>query len=496
MMLVSEFSLSSQNPWWLNPAEIKNDIHITASESSKLTWDPRIIHTYNLSKDAVYTLRGPRQVGKTTAVKLMIKKLLENGVPPRQIFYWVCDLIESPKSLVKLLEDYITTTRNITDERLYIFLDEISAVKEWQRGIKYLYDTGKLVNTTILMTGSHSIDIRRAVERLPGRRGQDEEEVMDKILLPMKFSEYVELRDPLLRQIIIDLRLYRREIRDRVIGELASGQIPHEIQELSLYLDKIESLFNEYLITGGLISSINHYVTGYAIPDFLYQRYVEVTLGDIRQWNRNESYLIALLKRVEEVLATPISWNSLKKGTDISHTNTVADYIDVLESSFILSTLYKLDTAKSEPIFDEEKKIYFRDPFIFHSLRAWVRQQPPFKTSLSYLAGVGKSLLVESVVADHLIRLAFIMKQGTVFEPRLNVFYWKTKKHEVDFVVKLRASYLPIDIKYQNTISPSDFNGLHSFPNSGEHGILATKNQLTVHRGTVAVPISLLLTTI
>jgi len=42
----------------------------------------------DLSTFHIYTLRGPRQVGKTTLLKLMIKRLLDNPeIEKEQVFY-------------------------------------------------------------------------------------------------------------------------------------------------------------------------------------------------------------------------------------------------------------------------------------------------------------------------------------------------------------------------------------------------------------------------
>jgi len=433
---MSTLSLSRQNPWWLDPSSLNNDDNLLQYYSSKLRWDPRIVHTFDFETDVIYTLRGPRQVGKTTSLKLIIKDLIGKGVPPRNIFYWTCDLIDNPKTLVELVESYIQNS-SLTEGRLYIFLDEISAVKDWQRGMKYLYDTGVLKNVSLLMTGSHSIDIKASAERLPGRRG--------------------------------------------ITGDVLDN-----------------SLFRDYLITGGLISPINDYVKDGVIDEYQYMRYMNVTMGDIAQWKKRQSYLVALLSRIEDVLTSRISWNSLKKGTDISHTNTVADYVDILESSFILTTLYGYDANTKKPRYESEKKIYFRDPFIFHSLRAWVRQLPPFEASIRYTESDKVPKLVESVLADHLLRLSFNLNPSNLFEPSRNLLYWSTKKHEVDFVLHTPKYNVPIELKYQNTINRSDYSPLFAFPENGvaSKGVLATKDRLETHRGVAAIPVPILLTLI
>ena len=93
---MADFSLATQNQWWIDPNKIQEDDQIQRAEKSSVRWNPRILYTFNLEQDAVYTLRGPRQVGKTTAIKLTIKKILETGINPRRIFYWTCDLLSNP----------------------------------------------------------------------------------------------------------------------------------------------------------------------------------------------------------------------------------------------------------------------------------------------------------------------------------------------------------------------------------------------------------------
>ena len=152
---------------------------------------------YDFADDrtVVYTLRGPRQVGKTTLAKLQIKKFLDGGVHPLCILYCVMDMTQDPRDVVNVIETYMEQiARRAPEGRRYLFLDEISSVPDWQKGIKWLVDTGNLRGCTVLATGSHSIDLRNAAERLPGRKG-DINGTHDKILMPMKFSEYASVLD-------------------------------------------------------------------------------------------------------------------------------------------------------------------------------------------------------------------------------------------------------------------------------------------------------------
>jgi predicted AAA+ superfamily ATPase len=490
---MTDFSLATQNQWWIDPKKIQEDEQIQRAERSSVRWNPRILYTFNLEQDAVYTLRGPRQVGKTTAIKLIIKKILETGINPRRIFYWTCDLLSNPNELAKLIDTYIKQTNRITDERLYIFLDEVSSIKDWQKGVKYLYDTGALRNCTLVLTGSHSLDLRRAAERLPGRRGVASGP-LDKILLPMKYCEYVEALDPGLRKIIIEKDLFHKEHRKEILESLIHGEIPPEIEELNLYSTQLEQLLDNYLITGGIIRSINEYYTKGLIDPNLYQAYLSAVIGDIIRWGKKEVYLAALIRRINDALTSRVSWTALKKDTDISHTDTVADYIDTLESSYTIQVLYNLDSGSGEPQLEKDKKIYFKDPFIYHSLISWVHQEAPYPLSMKSVTGENKAKMIESVVCDHLTRLAYNLNPTTSFEPRRSVFYWASKTRESDFVIKYNDTLLPFEVKYQNSVSGSDYSNLFALSTpEGQNGILVTKHTLDKHRGAIALPVYLFL---
>ena len=490
-------NLSAQNPWWTREDAIQSDRYIVQFEQSLIKWNPRIKYFFDMNSDSVYTLRGPRQVGKTTLLKLMIRDLIEGGIAPRRIFYWICDLVEGPKALAEVLEYYLNFSRSFENERRYIFLDEISAVKDWQRGLKYLYDTSKLEKTTVIMTGSHSLDIRKAAERLPGRRGTGRGP-LDKVLMPMKFAEYIETRDQGLGDRLSSLDLMRLETRKRIIEDVAKGDIPQVLEELMLYSDSLSKHLDDYLLTGGIPRAIDDYQRLGNIKQETYSTYVQVTIGDMLRWEKRETYLAQLLRRVIDTLVSQVSWRSLQKDTDIGHISTVSEYIDALKSSFVLCPIYVIDRNKRAPLYGKEKKIHFHDPFIFHALRGWVNQAPPYQEALDYLSDEGKSKLIESIVCDHLIRLAFNLHPTDDFEPTSNVMYWKSKKDEVDFILKFKEAYLALEVKYSSSFSRRDINGVYSFTRSSPEykGIIVTKDLLSNEKDVIALPAFILLTII
>lgn len=483
--------LIRQNRWWTDKDLIQEDKDLRKRSASKVDWSPRLHFFFKFNEDAIYTLRGPRQVGKTTLVKIMIKELLETGIEARRIFYWTCDLVSGPKELASILESYIEWARTSTNDRLFIFLDEISSVKNWQKGIKYLVDTGSLQNVTLILTGSHSLDIRKASERLPGRRGTVDE-VLDKILSPMKFSEYIDVRNKKLQNVIQSLGVLSRRGRKHALFQLANGTVPEEIKELNLYSNELSRLFEDYLITGGIAPAINSYVSKGSIDSSIYGTYTSVMLGDAMRWGKKEVYMAQVLRRIIESLSSKVSWKSLCKQTDLGSHHTVAEYVDVLESSFVVSCIYRLDKSKGVPFFAKEKKIHFQDPFIFHALRGWSFSLPSYESSLEFLSDMeDRAKLVESVMCNHLIRLAFNLMPSSDYEYVNKVTYWKSKQfREIDFTVRLGNRFLPIEVKCKSEFKRSDLLGLYSFMKGGSsyHGIVVTKDLLKTSGKIVFIP--------
>ena len=492
-----------QNPWWRRREAITQDKHLIKLKESSIKWEPRIKHTFNLNADIVYTLRGPRQVGKTTLLKLIIEELLiKYKVDPRSVLYFTCDLINYPEELVDILQYYNESIRPKREARAYIFLDEISSVKEWQKAIKYLSDTNKLVNTTIILTGSHTIDIKRAYERLPGRRGSLSHlnDTPDKIILPMRFVEYVETINKDLREVILRLDMLRVEHRKELVQEICSGTIPDEINDLSLYEKDIKPLFESYLITGGVPLAIDEYIRKGRISEDVYKIYVDSVVGDIVRWDKREIYLRQILRRIFETIGNAIGWNTLKENTDISSHNTIADYVDILKDSFVLYYVRFYDITRRKPLYQKNKKIHFYDPFFYHALKAWVYGKDPFEESMNSLKDTQVTgMLTEGIVGSHLIRLAFsIAKQKKLFDYEQALFYWKSKRgREVDFIIDISGLILPVEVKYQSKITKSDRYSIIDFHKSSgtDKGIILSKDMMELegNNNIITLPVWLFL---
>lgn len=495
--------LIEQNPWWVDPKRIDEDPQIKEFDNSPVRWVPRIKRYFHLDRDVIYTLRGPRQVGKTTLLKIIIRDLLKE-VSPFRILYFTVDMLSDNKELVDLITTYQEYLDGMgVDGRRYILLDEISSVEQWVKAIKYLADTGRLKNSTLILTGSHSLDIKEASERLPGRRGEGDGPV-NKIMMPMKFSEYVETLRPDIRRGVELLRLSNEE-KNELILKLLEGEVEGRLLSALPYMGELRGLFERYLLTGGVIRPIVDLSRSEAageprIRNEVYEIYVRTVIGDLAEWGFRESVGKRILKAVIRTMATPVSHHAIAKETEIGSHNTVMRYLEGFESSFLLNLFYIYQMDRSMPNYRKAKKIYFSDPFIFHAIRGWAYGYGNYFSSSRevMMDEEWRGRLVEMVAGGHLIRLLYRIRPSDVFTHHENIFYWRGKRgggreSEVDFVLKHNSTLIPVEVKYRKSIRSEDLRGLKRFGG----GILLThEGDIKVYGKITAIPVELFLSLI
>lgn len=492
--------IRNENPWYRLKDEINRDNKIIDWNKSSLKWDPRLRQKFDYSNDIVYTIRGPRQVGKTTLLKLQIKDLLDKDISPWNIFYYAFDIDVRPKEIINIIENYIENTKHLRkDGRRYLFLDEMSSSKNWQKAIKILWDNNRLSNCTTLITGSHALDLKKSTEKLPGRRGLTND-IYDKILLPMKFSEYVCTMDSDLNHEILSFRNFN--CRFNIFKQLLDFKIDDKLYNLATnYLTKLNNYLLDYLITGGFAMVINEYRRNAYINEYVYTTYINSVVGDTRSLDMNETSFKQLSKNIINNINWPQSWESLRKNTGIASLTTVGRYIDLLCNMFVLTLFLQFDMRKKTGIFKNSKRIHFHDVFFFHILNTYNSSKSSFELSQEYVSEEKKQgSLIEGIVGNHLIRLAFNMShKKQIFDYSNHIFFWRygsKQENEVDYIFydgdKIEV---PIEVKYKGKITSRDIDGIINYKRKSgvKNALLITKDTLEINREYVALPASVFL---
>lgn len=139
-----------------------------------------------IDKKQIIELAGLRRTGKTTLFFQIINYLLENGTDAFSIWYFTFD--EEKADLEELLQNFEKQTQiNFREKKVFLFLDEIQKLENFQSKIKIYYDL--YPNLKIFISGSTSIFVKKKIqESLAGR-------IKSFFLHPLNFNEYLHFKN-------------------------------------------------------------------------------------------------------------------------------------------------------------------------------------------------------------------------------------------------------------------------------------------------------------
>jgi len=430
-----------QNSWW-NGKSLKFDPVIEQYERQALKWRPAVLDKINLNQDNVYCLYGVKGAGKTTLLKLTIKKLIEEDkINPNNIFFYSCHNLDSYEQLNEMIKLFLSLKVE-NKMRRYIFIDEITMIKNWQKGIDYLIKAAKLINTTVILSASSSITAKTKLNS-----------IKNIVINNLTFNEYANLINP------------------EFFKNLTQKNYLHQQGKLEYYLDI-------YLLTGGFISAINDYKENGTIRQNIYSSFLNWFLTYIARSNRDIILTRQIIEKLILNLGQPIGYKTLTHKTKAKTHLTAAEYLNILESMFVIKTVFQADDGAGSR---KAKKVYFQDPFMFWLFYSYIHG------SLNYYQLARERLhdekvftaLVENVVFSQLIK-----------NEEIKINYWRDniKKKEINFLVKQEKNIIPILIRYNKEINQTDLN---IFKQAGfKKGIIISKDKLENKNGISIMPLT------
>ena len=122
----------------------ERDPHLRRLKELSLVYVSPLLDRFPRKIPGIYALTGARQIGKTTLLKQWMARLLHGKVAPKRIAYFSGELIDDHHSLVRLLSE--TMDQMPSKGLCYLLLDEVTYIKDWDKGVKYLADDGSLEN--------------------------------------------------------------------------------------------------------------------------------------------------------------------------------------------------------------------------------------------------------------------------------------------------------------------------------------------------------------
>ena len=448
------------NPWWGDTSAIQSDPHLSRMRKQEFTF--RHSNPFDFTCDTVYTLRGPRQVGKTTFMKLLIEQLIQEQE-------WNCQRVlyldvqgaglNNQKSLQESLLNFISFVRSGgNDGQLAIFLDEVTGITDWGTAIRTLYEQGKLENVTVLATGSHALDVKRGGESMPGRRGAEEK--LDWIMMPLSFGDYVRSMSEVVG-LSLPEKIPTSEIADQ-------SQMFEKGTFLQNHAEILDSLWSRYLLTGGYPYAIENHLQHQQIEPHIYNQLRDAILEEVRKAGHDETYLREIVNwLINKYLGKEFKWSTASNETEVGSKNTARNILENAEAAYVWHILYRqINIGPPDPALQSPKKIYSVDPLTWHTLHTWtLGAQDPWKETLSKIGDPDfLGTFVESIVGDH-----FCRQYGPF------VLYYRDRKgrNEIDFLLYSSPSQFElVEVKYQNQIRDEARETIAA--NGG--GVLVTKD--------------------
>jgi len=374
-----------------------------------------------LGRREAYAIKGPRQSGKTTILKILQEKLERENV----VFlnFDDPDVLESfetnPKEYVK------SFIRNAG--RYYFLMDEYHYVKNPGKTLKLLYDTFE--NVKFIVTGSSSLELREAMGRfLVGR-------VFFFELFQFSFHEFLTAKDSRLANVY-------KEKNNQVKEFLVNGTVVPA--EKDIFQKEFIPLLNEYLTFGGYPAAIKaeDLETKKTILKNIYDTYVS---KDIIQFLRISDPLKyrCITRTLAALTGKLMNYNELSS-TCQSYYKETKQTLATLSETYIIQLIQPFHR---NPITELKKnpKVYFLDT----GLRNYI---------INNFNPLEKRTDAGAIMENH----ALLCLRNSFPDKTIN--YWRTTaKAEVDFILRLNDELIPVEVKYQTLLKPKISRSLRSF---------------------------------
>ena len=355
----------------------------------------------DLDSDFIIDIIGPRRAGKTYTMFHIIEELLKHKhIGKKQTIY----INFENRKLFPLTDHYLNNIIQIIQEedllskgKVYIFLDEIQNIDNWERYIRSIYDEfkGKI---KIFISGSTSKLIKNEIgSLLTGRH-------LTTLVLPLSFIEFLNFNGFFL---------------------------PKKFTEDDK--SKINKYLKDYIEFGGfpeVVQTIDK------------DAYIETLFSDII--NRDVA-----LKVKNPVLLEELAYFLCSNSSKLVSFNTLKN---TFESRF------KVSIPTLERMFYLMKEVFLFYDSLYFSFKLKNQMKYPkkiycidtgFINHFGFKFSEDKGRLIENLVAIELLRRKFLDS---------NIYYWKDyRQNEIDFVIKkgIRINKL-IQVTYAS--SKADIN--------------------------------------
>lgn len=105
-----------------------------------------------LNRKEIQVITGIRRCGKTTLMRQCMRHLVDTGITQQNILFIPCDNPFLNLKTIKELDNIIEEFRKNKKNKIFVFLDEIQAIRDWEKYMKSKYDADN--NIKFIISGS------------------------------------------------------------------------------------------------------------------------------------------------------------------------------------------------------------------------------------------------------------------------------------------------------------------------------------------------------
>ena len=360
-------------------------------------------------------LRGARQVGKTTLVKMFAKEFdyfiqlnLEKA-EDLQIFEQNKDL----DTIIAILFLKYGIPKISIQKKILIFIDEIQNSPQTVALLRYFYEEQK--ELYVITAGSLLESLIDKHINFPVGR------VEFLVLRPFSFYEYLLAKNKLTE---VDL-----------LNNIPFPEYAHR---------QLLSLFKEYTLIGGMPEIVSNYIehedlvqTGDIFSDLI-TTYIE----DVEKYSKNDKQtkiIRHLISNSIKLAGERIKFEGFAQSNYKS--KDVAENFRILEKTFLLQLVYPTTNTKIPPVENLKKspKLHILDTGILNKFAG---------VQLKILSNEYIDDVFEGKIAEHITGQELLAQQTNVLAK--NIFWVKEKKQsnaEVDYVLQIDNLLIPVEVK-------------------------------------------------
>jgi predicted AAA+ superfamily ATPase len=433
------------NPWWTT-GHLRREPH-----GYQRRGVPELIARLSAPKGLIEIIRGPRQVGKTTAIEQTIAALLKKGLRPTDILFVRFDqevIRERAGGLLSILRWFTQEVRKRPLEDgspAYIFLDEIHKLPRWADDVKHAGDTFPL---RMVLTGSSSVLVAKGGrESLAGR-------VLTTEMPTFQFREMLEAWTEIGPRLPPASPLQRLLESDPVsIFEPFRNLRPQARHTLRRHLER-------YFSRGGYPRLYNGEVGDDVWADYLtetiFSRVLGVDVPDLFPV-RNPQLLRWIYVEIARSTGQEIAQSRLAEFASSSGLRTsqpiVGNYIRYLADALLIREFRRYPLAKRESS-RTPSKITLTD---LGARTAVFRNAPSLWESPPESVSPLVETLAQSVLRGTGIEIHF-------FRDYENPKDRRSQLREVDYVIETASgTVIPVEVKFRGKLDSKDFSGLEHF---------------------------------